>query len=144
MSEGIQNNALESEIAELSRQIEEKRSQLEAGQGFVPEQKDVLREVVGEKIHGTPAPTPQSDDTGDSPTSTPSPTPVQTDGSHYLDNLDDENVSKINELIENVSTKGIKDSIAKAKDESPFLLDAFHDALTDKLYEELQKSGQIK
>ena len=62
----------------------------------------------------------------------------------YLDNLSPESIKEVNRLIELVSEKGVKGAIAQAKNSNPFVLDAFHDALVDKLYEELKSRGLIK
>lgn len=51
---------------------------------------------------------------------------------------------EIENLIDMVFTKGVQEAAKEATKSSPFILDAFHDALTDKLYPELQKRGVLK
>lgn len=51
---------------------------------------------------------------------------------------------EIEALIEAVFTRGIIEAAREASKSSSFVLDAFHDALTDKLYPELQKRGILK
>ena len=40
--------------------------------------------------------------------------------------------------------KGIEKAAAEAKKSNPYVLDAFHDALVEKLYPELQRRGVLK
>ena len=42
-----------------------------------------------------------------------------------------------------VAGKGIKKAIEEAKKNSAFVLDAFHDALVDKMHDELKERGII-
>lgn len=131
MNEG----GLEQEIKMLSEQIEQKRAQLEAEKGFVPEDKEALQEVVREEVYSAASDVSvQNSNSNDSTGS----------GSHYLDALDGENVQKVNELIEGLEKRGLKKTIEQAKREEPFVLDAFHDALVDRLYGELKGRGHIK
>lgn len=56
-----------------------------------------------------------------------------------------ENVKiKIEHLLSLVFKHGLEKAAAKARQDSPFVLDAFHDALVDKFYEELKKRQIIK
>jgi len=144
MAEPTQRGAVEAEIAQLSRQIEEKRRLLEGQHGIV-EEKELVRHVIAEKIgeaigqapgSGVPASDPQA--AAPSPASVPvastkSATPT------YLDTLDDDTVQKINTLVAAVFEQGLAKTIKTVVEEDPFILDAFHDALVDKLYEELKK-----
>lgn len=139
MSEGAQ---IEAEIAELSKAIEAKRALLEASKGIVPESKDVVREVVRERVYSgeTAPPAPpvaaaQTDDATDDSGSS--------DADSYLDSLDQESIAKVNHLVELVSSEGISKSIEAAKKEDPYILDAFHDLLVDKLHNELKSQGII-
>ncbi|TSC82202.1 MAG: Uncharacterized protein G01um101420_506 [Parcubacteria group bacterium Gr01-1014_20] len=51
---------------------------------------------------------------------------------------------EIEALVEAAFTKGVIEAANEASKSSAFVLDAFHDALTDKLYPELQKRGILK
>lgn len=129
--------SLQAEIAELNDRIESKKRELEEAQGIRVEHKEALKEVVSEHVYGEVG----------SPTSSPATTARSTSAAgddHYLSTLDAESVEKINSLIEMVGRDGIKKTISAAKNFDPFILDAFHDALVDKLYGELKDQGYIK
>ncbi len=51
---------------------------------------------------------------------------------------------EIEALVGAAFTKGVVEAAQEASKSSAFVLDAFHDALTDKLYPELQKRGILK
>jgi len=51
---------------------------------------------------------------------------------------------EIEYLLDLAFHKGIANSEAEARKSSPFVLDAFHDALAGKLYPELQRRGILK
>ena len=121
---------LEQEIAELSKAIEEKRSALAAERGVVAE-----REVVQQVVSGYVAPTVQA-------VSTPIPAPASSNS--YLDTLDPVSVTKVNDLVTSIGESGFKQAISRAKEEIPYILDAFHDALVTYLYEDLKKRGIVK
>ena len=50
----------------------------------------------------------------------------------------------VEELLELSLHKGIEQGLKEARKAGPFMLDAFHDALIDKLYPELQKRGVVE
>ncbi|MEK9173581.1 MAG: hypothetical protein AAB594_03365 [Patescibacteria group bacterium] len=62
----------------------------------------------------------------------------------YAQSASSEVKLEIEALVEAVFTKGLIEAANEASKSSPFVLDAFHDALTDKLYPELQKRGILK
>ncbi|MDO8443154.1 MAG: hypothetical protein Q7S81_02780 [bacterium] len=51
--------------------------------------------------------------------------------------------NKVEGLIGLAFSKGIEASAKEANKAGPFILDAFHDALTSKLYEELKRRGLL-
>ncbi|MCL4400012.1 hypothetical protein M1506_01915 [Patescibacteria group bacterium] len=61
---------------------------------------------------------------------------------------EDEKSDEVKSVVENLINfslkEGIEEAIAEAKKYPPFVEDAFHDALTDKLLPELKKRGIIK
>ena len=134
--EGVSSN-LEQEIHLLEQEIAAKREELETKSGMVVESREVLRHVIAEKVHGE----------GTVPKARPSEDakvgPLTATGS-YLDDLDPASVAKVNELIGKVGEQGIAKTIEEAKRAEPFILDAFHDALVDKLHEELKARGIVK
>lgn len=132
MIEGFQNN-IEAEIAELTKQIEEKRRSLESKKGIVQE-KDVVRQVLGEKIGSSvPSFTPQSTSVA-----------RNDDSKSYLDSTDENTVNIVNALLERVFSEGMDSAMKQTELNDPYIIDAFHDALTDKMYERLKAEGVVK
>lgn len=135
MSETFEQNKIEQEIAELSKQIEQKRNLLESQKGII-EEKEVVREVLGEKIKQV-SPVP--------PASSPAGTTAKPGvGTSYLDSVDPETEAEVNRLLGIVFSKGIEAAISEAERDDAYLMDAFHDALTDKMYEEMRTRGMVK
>jgi len=52
--------------------------------------------------------------------------------------------NKVEDLISMAFSRGIEASAKEAAKSGPFILDAFHDALTSKLYEELKRRGLLR
>ena len=129
---------IEQEIAELSHAIEQKRTILERENKIV-EEKELVRSAVREMIPFQPPIAIPS-----KPQEPPSVEPSQKIATHYLDNLDEESHGKVQSLISETFDKGIKKTVPKLQYEEPFIIDAYHDALVDKLYLELKNRGIIK
>ncbi len=121
-----QEKILEAEIAELSKAIEDKRSALAAERGALPPEREVVHQVVSDYV---------------GPKITSAPAQIADD---YLNTLDEVSTAKVNTLIATIGERGFKQAITAAKQESPFVLDAFHDALVSHLYEELKSRGVVK
>lgn len=143
MIETTERGAVEAEIAALAQKIEEKRRLLEAEHGVV-EEKELVRQAIGEKIsealgQASSAAQVAAEPSAALPVSSATPAPSAQSGPTYLDTLDDDTVRKINALVEQVFTLGLQKTIKTVVEEDPFVLDAFHDALVDKLYAELKK-----
>ncbi len=130
--EGDPQNKIESEIAELTKQIEEKRRILESNKGII-EEKEIVRQAIGEKIaESTSAPRSSS------------VKPITLSGtSSYLDSVDKETEEKVNSLLQIFTKKGLKAAIKELEGADFFVVDAFHDALTDKMYEQLKEKGLV-
>ncbi|MDD5547450.1 MAG: hypothetical protein PHN74_00915 [Candidatus Pacebacteria bacterium] len=62
----------------------------------------------------------------------------------YLQSESPEIKLKVEELVETTLHHGISQGIEKARKAGPFILDAYHDALTAKLYQELKDRGHLK
>ena len=131
---------IEQEIAQLEKQIAEKRAALgqekpfDATQGreAEPTEKELLHRVVGEKIQQqmpqyTPAPPkPKQDDTAQS---------------YVLPELKE----KVQELINLVFNKSLDEGIKEvSKTNNPALTDAFHDVLVDELYNALVERKKLE
>lgn len=112
----------------------EKKAALEQGaetQAEVPHEKEILRQVVGEKIQQhapayQSAPQKQQDD----------------DQSSYND---PQLVDKVQELVNLAFAKSIDDAVRSVvKTGNPALIDAFHDVLVDKLYDTLLERKKLE
>ena len=142
MAEELSNNSIEAEIAELSQKIAEKRKQLESSSGVV-EERELVKSAIAEKLSTA---VPQSAPVA---TTTATQQAVQaavavSGGKSYLDTLDPDSRLVVEGLIESVFTKGMTATFKMLEMEEPYIIDAFHDVLTDKLYSELKKRGIIK
>ena len=126
MPESLSPESVPAELLEISRAIESRRGALESEHGVI-EEKHIVHHVVGEELFEKSAST----------LAVPSP------GSHYLDFLDNESLTALNSYIARISELGLKKTLVLVRKENPFLIDAFHDALTDKLYGELKQHGLI-
>lgn len=140
-------NNLEVEIAELQKMIEAKRDQLEKEGGII-EEKELVRQSVKEMFLDkttptTPTPVVAASNSSSVPTTTASSPVVPPNGS-YLDYLDPQTTEIINNLIGEIKDKGITPVIDEVAGQEPFVVDAFHDALVDKLYEELKARGLVE
>jgi len=122
---------LEQEIVQIEKQLAEKKAVLEQQKT----EKEMLHEVVGEKIQTTapaelmPVPVPE--------------TPPAPAG-----NIEPQN-SNLQESVQNLVNTAFTKSLAKAIQEAkethnPVLLDAFHDALVNELYDYLIEQGKLK
>jgi len=144
MPEGETPGALEQEIAQIERDLASKRAALEKQKeaGAIPEvphEKETLREIIGERISPSTVPTPQPVPT---PTPQPAPTAPAVEPPSYLS---EELKNKVQELVNDAFSKTIDDAIKKAQAvNNAALLDAFHDALVDELYNYLVERGKLK
>ncbi|KKR13845.1 MAG: hypothetical protein UT40_C0009G0010 [Candidatus Woesebacteria bacterium GW2011_GWA1_39_21b] len=142
MSETNFNNGLESEIAELSRQIEAKRRLLEQEKGLVIEDREAVSAVVKDRIISATEEAPLTSVTSDQDqTKNTNSNPSSSD---YLDNLDETTTETINSLIAKLPVIGLQKTIALATEMNPYYLDVLHDALVNRLYEELVSQGYLK
>lgn len=62
----------------------------------------------------------------------------------YVSGASPETKLEIEYLLELAFHRGIKKANSEAKKSSPFVMDAFHDALAGKLYDELKKRGIVE
>ena len=139
-------NNLEQEIADLQKMIETKRDQLEKDGGIV-EEKDLVRQSVREMfLDATEPKVGQTvfSQNSSAVTSTPATSQTASITGSYLDYLDDQTAEVINNLVAQIGTKGITAVINEVSAKEPFVVDAFHDALVDKLYDELKTRGLVK
>lgn len=133
MTEQSDNHILEQEIEKLSQEIIEKQKLLETKKSL--EEKEIVeREIIKESLRPIiyqPLPPKTS--------VVPPVSPEDKNLPNYLQNSSTEIKREVEKLINLAFSQGIKKTVAQARQNKAFVLDAFHDALTDKLYEELKK-----
>ena len=121
------SSTIEQDIAELEKQIEQKKATLEHDKS----EKEILHDIVGQKIQ-THAPQHQL-------TSVQAPTSIATEPPSYLSQ---ELKDKIQAMVQTVFSKSLDEGIKEAvKTGNIAVIDAFHDILTDELYEQLLESN---
>ncbi|PIR47195.1 MAG: hypothetical protein COV07_00120 [Candidatus Vogelbacteria bacterium CG10_big_fil_rev_8_21_14_0_10_45_14] len=142
----MEKNAIEAEIAELTKRIEEKRRAIESDSGIVDE-----RELVGSAVRERVSElSPQLGSASVAPATTTAPTDDQQTVNvpnaslpSYLDSLDNASVEKLNVLLQLAVDHGLAKALSQLAREDPFIVDAFHDAIIDRYYEELKKHGAL-
>ena len=148
MQEGGLQNSLEQEIAQIEQDLTSKREALERQQQSgqiteVPHEKETLREVVGERI-GMPAPPSTTGGVGvptDSVGTTITPPPVVEPPAYLSPELKE----KVQELVNIAFAQTLETAIKQAQATSnAALIDAFHDALADELYNYLVERGKLQ
>src|SRR3989338_733109 len=124
-------STIQHDIMELERLLEEKRAAL----GHEKSEKEILHEVVGEKIQKhVPQYLPQTP-------SAKSSAPITTEQPSYLSQ---ELKDRINEIVKIIFDKNLDEGIREAaKSGNMALIDAFHDILTDELYNQLLEKKKI-
>ena len=137
----------EQEIAELERTLAEKRAALEEQQKAgemeeLPHPKEVLRELIREKIASTPGPAVPPPAVPPPPLAKPKlPKLPEETPSYELDELR----PKVQELVEHAFQKSLDEAIKLAKaTENSALIDGFHDIIVDELYDHLVETGKLE
>mgnify|MGYP001610990489 FL=1 len=123
-------NTLEADIARLSKEVAAHKARPENQD--TPEReiiKQVLQPVI--KRHAPPntAATPPREAENEENAILP----------EYTEFSSPQVKLKIEQLIESTFREGLEPTIKKAVHAGPFIMDAYHDALIDKLYDELKK-----
>ncbi|MDP3792495.1 MAG: hypothetical protein Q8Q89_02070 [bacterium] len=126
-------STIQHDIAELERQLEEKKAVL----GQERPEKEVFHEVIGERIQKhVPAYQPQSQ----TPVAS-QPVVNQVEPPSYLSQ---ELKDKIQEIVKLVFSKNLDEGIKEAaKTGNMALIDAFHDILADELYNQLIEQRKL-
>jgi hypothetical protein len=147
MVESQQNINLETEIAQIEQDLASKREALEHQKqsgviNELPHEKETLKEVIGERIAPPTADEPATQSQDQSSSVSPVIPPPSIQSPSYLS---EELRGKIQELIGIAFGKSIKEAIdAVKKTGNAALIDAFHDALVDELYNHLVERGKLK
>ncbi len=125
--------ALEADIEQLGREVNAQRER--------PELRDASEQaLIKEAIRAFPEITRNP-----SPLPAPPPIPAsQNPLPDYAANAPAEVKLEIEYLLDVVLKSGIGKALGEAQRSSPFVQDAFHDALAGKLYPVLQKRGMVK
>ncbi|MEK9170087.1 MAG: hypothetical protein AAB674_00360 [Patescibacteria group bacterium] len=116
---------IEKDIERISKEIWEQRK-------IMPDKKiserEIVRSVIGAQIQAA------------------KPAPLKGNSAlpKYLEGESLEIKTKVEELVAVAFQKGLDFSINEAKKFGPFILDALHDALTSKVYDELKNKGKLK
>lgn len=140
---------IKQEIAALEEILREKKRELEA-KGESKEEKELLKEAVREHVErAAEAPLASSGVEGPAPDAQ-SPSPLMPSQPVQPQQADDplaglDHREQIEELVAFAFSKGIVEAVNVARRaNNPHLLDEFHDALVDRLYEYLIQEGVIK
>lgn len=131
----------EEEIRELERQLEAKKQELAGKQTELPEEKEVLREVL--QRHVEEARTGGEEPGGAAPAVIHIPTDdikVQADEVKKKEKREEQ----IKHLVEIALTKSISEAVKVAQRSNPYLLDELHDHLVDDYYDKLIALRKIK
>ncbi len=128
-SPSFEHRVLEADIKRLATEVQAHRER--ADTGHLSDQ-----ELIKKSLQSM-APAPSPVQPASQPTST-SPLP------DYAADASPETKLEIEYLLDMALHHGIEKANSEAKKSSPFIVDAFHDALVTKLYPELQKRGIVK
>jgi len=130
---------IEQEITDLERVLVEKKAALEQQKERgeieeIPHEKEILREAIRERIQTAPAPA--------GPIPQPSPPSPTAETPSYLS---EELRPKVQELVNLAFEKSLDEAIKTAKATgNEALIDAFHDALVDEMYNHLVERKKLE
>ena len=127
----FEHSALE---ADMQRLMEEVRLQRERPEMRSAGDRKILKQSL-QSVTGSAPLAPQAQ--GNAP-GAQSPLPS------YAAGAPPETKLEIEYLLDLAVHRGIEKAAAEAKKSNPYVLDAFHDALVEKLYPELQRRGVLK
>ena len=134
MNPTFENTPFEKDIQDFSKEVKEHQEKHK----IETLQESHVKELLKSRLGQSQVSQPQKDQSGN--------TVLQRSDSFpdYLLKESDEIKNRVEGLINLAFLKGIDLSAREAAKSGPFILDAFHDALTSKLYEELKKRGLLK
>lgn len=126
---GPAQSAIEADIARLAAEVKEKS----AGENS----KEILKQVVQPVVYGAQA---QSSGQSAANNDAAGSSPYLPD---YINQVPEEVRLAVETLLDTAFRSGIGEAASKARVAGPFILDAFHDALVDKLYAEMKSRKLI-
>ena len=135
MAEITQQMSPEEEIKKLEQQLEQKKREFTRVGAAVPEEKEVLREVLKEHIETLRPVAPGIAMTPPvlvRPLTAPAPQDTQTDIQKK-----EINEATVRFLIEKAMAGTIDDAVQAAQKISPYMVDELHDHLVDDYYDKL-------
>ncbi len=132
MEQNFEHSAIEQDIKDLSKEIKEHGL---SDQGRAALQ-TLLKEKTAAPITEKPAAAPAMPAPAKPNPASPLPDYAQSEPADVK--------LKIEKLLDMAWHKGIRNAAKEAALAGPLVLDAFHDALIDKLYPELQKRGLLR
>ena len=128
----FEHNALEADIEKLSKEIADKRQLLEH-KGL--SEREIIKKIIHPIVKQAPIINQQSDVSGKI---------ADTQNQNLPDYLKDAPADiklQVEKLIDLAMYYGIEKAAKTANQFNAFIVDAFHDAITDKLYDELKNRG---
>lgn len=134
IKQNIEPSPIKAEMEKISKEVAERKKSPEA-EGV--SEKELVKEALRPIIEGQP---PSS--------STPAPAVAPSPSSgdvlpQYLQNSPAEIKSQVEKLVSSVFQQGLEKTVKEVKKQNAFFIDAFHDALSDRLYEELKRRKMI-
>lgn len=127
--------SIESEIQKLSEELGMRAEKKEGNH------KEAVREALKERVYTH---TPTAPETIPASPSGGPRTGNSTVLPSYLEDAPTGIKLKVEQLVDMAYHKGIMAAVGEARKGGALVLDAFHDALTDRVYEDLKKRGIIK
>lgn len=127
---GPNDSAFGKDVEKVGKEVAEKKEALETKHYS---EKDLIKQHVGQMVYPQAKPAPQqvqkAPATQDEDKFLPD----------YLKEADPEIKRQVERLLEITIRNGLEQGIKEAQKMPPFILDAYHDALIDKLHDELVK-----
>ena len=131
------HEALERDLSRLSSEVKERREKPEL-------QHLTEREVVRQSIEAMREPVQGTEPEEPKPAGNPEPPEESSVLPKYLETSPEPQVElEVEKLIDMVFHDGIERALKESKRHAPFVQDAFHDSLVDRLLPELKKRGVI-
>ena len=124
----FEHKALEADLKRLTIEIRKQEK--------LPENRNLSGEALLKKSLAAIAPPPEEAEPKSAPQKSPLPDYAQTSGAKTK--------LEIEYFLDMAFDQGLDKAVREARKSSPFVLDAFHDALAGKFYPELKKRGILK
>ena len=135
MPQEITSEFLEQDIKELEQRLKALREQKEQ-----KEPRQVVKDYLVEKTRpkAMPPAAPSLFLKTKPAKTEPELEEEEKDLPNYMKNYDEKTKSTVKRLIQTAWQKGVESAISQSRQHGPFIVDALHDALVDKLYNQLK------